>query len=300
MVNNNSKYNAFTMIDKKDCGDDFATIKFCKANNQLIFNEDGINYLKNKKHPELNVYDWNEEVLFSYDQIHIRFTDKFSDKCVNEDGFDGYYLIFYLLTKDACGNGILEYTNLYQFDYKDSERICNKKQTLEFLKRQKDTDAKYIIDMFKGLKYASASNYGTIIDDFKGCLDDNKIVKEYNYEFDSNIFINSQSDISKMKYSIDDVKDLAVVSSENSKYKPLMIDIKDDNITVSYFYIKMLCKDKFKIVKRTYYITKDKFLSSNLTDDAIIKNGDKEPQYNAKGKTLVLSLNSDKKTKADS
>lgn len=294
-----SSYNSVNKIDKEFCGEKFATIKFCNANNQIIFNKDGINYLKSAKHPESNIHDNNENVLFNYDDIHIRFADKFNEKDSYEEDFYGYYLIFYLLKKDACGNGILEYVNLYQFDYEDSDMISDKKQVLEFLTRQENADAKYIIDMFKGLKYASVSNYGTIIDDFKECLDDDKIVKDYNYEFDSNIFINSQLDISKMKYSIDDVKDFDIVSSENSKYKPLMIDIKDGNITVSYFYIKMLCKDTFKIRKRTYYITKEKFLSSKLTDDAIIKDTDK-PQYNAKGKTLILSLNNDQKTKANS
>ena len=191
MVNNNSKYNAFTMIDKKDCGDDFATTEFCNADNQIIFSKDGIKYLKSAKYPELNVHNCNKKVLFSYDQIHIRFTDKYSND-VSEDEFDGYYLIFYLLTKDANGNGILEYTNLERFDYEDSEIICNKEQTLDFLKRQKDDNGKYIINMFEGIKYVSVSSnvknktltlYGTIIDEFENCLDDNKIVKEYNYEF---------------------------------------------------------------------------------------------------------------------
>lgn len=281
-------------INKKYCRGNRAQLMLSRGNSQVVFNEDGILYLKMPMNdneliihkyltdPERNYFPYHDvpvserqhNHLFECDKIYTEITSLGEESRLN----------FKLFKHLDNGDVLVEKLGLGNFDKIEREIPATKEMVEKYLKRQPDEQAKYIFEMWdavnfgNGFKYASFEESDEVFNIFKIPLNNESILKAFNkknepIEFYLPIYDDNekaqkrQEEIRKRreeraweKHSIDEVSEFSLTEGGFlATSEPYMIILKDGETFVKKFDIRFIRENEFLIKEKIYHITKEKF-----------------------------------------
>lgn len=280
-------------IDKKYCVGNRVQVMFPDTENQIIFNKDGVLFLKSFYRNGRIIFDkylteqdkeafpYGEAInfenynchIFDCDKVYVRMADKPSEYNITVP-YSGYHLSFLLFKKMKDGNVIGEEQPLSIFKSEKTEITTDAFGVKSYFDRQNDEFSKYIFCELSGLEYVNSKDLGVNINRFNLDLDNESIVEQYNqqsrplpcfsidslYKMEGNQLREKVSDNSWMKTNISEVKEFSLIDfgiiGEVDQY---LVTVKDDQINISKFDIVFISENVFKIKEQKYYVSPDCF-----------------------------------------